>query len=59
VFVGAGIGVAAIRRPILRAVGWVLVVNEHVEPADIIVLNLDADGAGRLASSRSTESRCM
>jgi len=51
VFVGAGIGVAAIRRPILRAAGWALVVNEHVEPADVIVLNLDADGAGVLEAA--------
>jgi len=52
VFVGAAsIGVAAIRRPILRAAGWALVVNEHVEPADIIVVSLDAGGAGVLEAA--------
>lgn len=52
VFVGAAsIGVAAARRPILRAAGWGLVVNEHVEPTDIIVVSLDADGAGVLEAA--------
>ena len=51
VFVGASVGVAAIRRPILRAAGWALVVNERVEPSDIIVVSVDADGAGVLEAA--------
>jgi len=47
----AGIGIFAIRRPILRAAGWALVVNEHVEPADVIVVAADADGAGVLEAA--------
>jgi len=35
----------------LRAAGWVLVVNERVEPADIVVVSLDADGAGVLEAA--------
>jgi hypothetical protein len=38
----------AIRRPILRAIGWALVVNERVEAADVIVLASDADFGGML-----------
>jgi uncharacterized SAM-binding protein YcdF (DUF218 family) len=52
VLVGAtSIGVPAIRRPILRTAGWALVVNERVEPADIIVVSSDADGAGVLEAA--------
>ena len=47
----AGIGIFALRRPILRAAGWALVVNEHVEPADVIVVSADADGAGVLEAA--------
>jgi hypothetical protein len=42
------VGVYSIRVPILRAAGWTLVVNEPVEPADIIVVATDASGAGVL-----------
>ena len=47
----AGIGIFAIRRPIMRAAGWALVVNEHVEPADVIVVAADADGTGVLEAA--------
>jgi hypothetical protein len=45
------IAISAIRRPILRAAGWALVVNERVEPADVIVVVADADGAGVLEAA--------
>jgi hypothetical protein len=41
-------GVPATRGSILRAAGWVLVVDDLVEPADIIVIAATADGAGVL-----------
>jgi len=44
----ASMGVPAVRRSILRSAGWALVVNERVEPADVIVVAVDADGAGVL-----------
>lgn len=48
-FLGAAcIVIPGIRRPILRAAGWALVVNDDVEPADVIVVAVDADGAGAL-----------
>jgi hypothetical protein len=50
-FGAAGIGISAIRRPILRAAGWALVVNEHVEPAEVIVVTSYADGAGVLEAA--------
>jgi hypothetical protein len=37
-------GVPATRVSILRAAGWALVVDDPVEPADIIVVSLDAVG---------------
>jgi hypothetical protein len=49
---GAAIfGVRAIRTPILRAAGWALVVDEPLEPADIIVVAVDADGPGVLEAA--------
>jgi microcompartment protein CcmK/EutM len=51
VIVGIGIVLSAIRRPILRAAGWALVVNDHVEPADIIIVMVDANGAGVLEAA--------
>jgi len=45
------IGVPAVREPILRTAGWALVVNEPVEPADIIVVAADASGAGVLEAA--------
>ena len=47
----AGIAIPAIRRSILRTAGWALVVDEEVEPADIIVVALGADGAGVLEAT--------
>jgi hypothetical protein len=37
----------------LRAAGWVLVANEPVELADIIVVAVEADGAGMLEIEQS------
>ena len=45
------VGLLASRGPILRAAGWALVVDESVEPADIIVVAADADGAGVLEAA--------
>jgi hypothetical protein len=45
------VGVQTIREPILRAIGWALVVEESVVPADIIVISLDAGGAGVLEAA--------
>ena len=46
-----GIGISGIRRSILRAAGWALVVNEPVEAADVIVLAFNSDFAGMLEVS--------
>jgi hypothetical protein len=43
--------VYAMRRPILRAAGWALVADENVEPADVIVVTVNADGAGALEAA--------
>lgn len=52
VLVGAAsIGIFAIRRPVLRAAGWALVISERVEPADVIVVAMNADGAGVLEAA--------
>jgi len=45
------VGVPAIRGPILRSVGWALVVDEPVEPADVVVVPVNADGAGALEAA--------
>ena len=39
------------RRPMLRAAGRLLVVNEPVDSADVIVLPVDADGGGVLEAA--------
>jgi hypothetical protein len=44
-------GLPAVRRPILRAVGWVLVVNDAIGPTDIIVVNCDTFGCGVLEAA--------
>ena len=45
------------REPILRAAGWALVVNqEPVAPADIIVLTLDSGAAGALEAGDLVQS---
>jgi hypothetical protein len=44
-------------EPVLRAAGWVLVVNEPVAPAEIIVLLLDSGGgAGALEAADLVQS---
>jgi hypothetical protein len=45
------IAVPAIRHSILRAAGWMLVINDRIGPADIIVVSGEADGAGVLEAS--------
>jgi hypothetical protein len=45
------VGVPAARVGVLRAAGWALVVDEPVAPADIIVVAVDADGAGVLEAA--------
>lgn len=47
----ASVAIPAIRRPILRAAGWALVVNDRVGPADVIVVAVAADGAGALEAA--------
>jgi hypothetical protein len=51
VLLGAAGGISAIRRPILRAAGWALIVNERVEPPDVVVLAYKADFAGMLEAA--------
>ena len=52
VILGLGsIAIPAIRQPILRAAGRVLVVNDRVDPADVIIVMVDADGAGVLEAA--------
>jgi hypothetical protein len=46
----------SVREPILRAAGWALVVNEPLAPADIIVISLDAGGAGALQAADLVQS---
>jgi len=45
------VAVSSVQKPVLRAVGWALVVNEPVEPADVIVVSLDSGGAGALEAA--------
>ena len=48
----ASMWVPAIRTPVLRAAGWALVItNAPAGPADIIVVAVDADGAGVLEAA--------
>jgi hypothetical protein len=47
----AGLGIYIVRRPILRAAGWALVVNEQVGSADVIVVAVDAHGGGVLEAA--------
>lgn len=53
---GAGIAISPARRPILRAAGWALVVNDRVGPADVIVVMVDANGAGVLEAADLVQS---
>jgi hypothetical protein len=45
------VGVPPIRESTLRAAGWALVVDEPLEPADMIVIAIDASGAGVLEAA--------
>jgi hypothetical protein len=49
--VGVVAGARGIREPIFRAAGWALVVDEPFGPADIVVITVDADGAGVLEAA--------
>lgn len=40
-----------IRSSILREAGWILVANDAVQSADVIVIAVDAEGAGTLEAS--------
>jgi hypothetical protein len=51
VVVGSTASISAIRRSILRAAGWVLVINDRVEAADVIVLAYNDDFAGMLEAA--------
>jgi hypothetical protein len=44
------------RKPVLRAAGWALVVNDPVVNADIIVVSLDSGGAGALEAADLVQS---
>jgi hypothetical protein len=46
----------SVREPALRAAGWALVVNEPIEPADMIVVSLDSSGAGALEAADLVQS---
>ena len=50
------VAVPSVRDPILRAAGRVLVVDESVTPADIIVVSLDSNGAGALEAADLVQS---
>lgn len=50
------VAIRSLREPVLRAAGWVLVVNEPVASADIIVLSLDSGGAGALEAADLVQS---
>jgi hypothetical protein len=50
------LAVPSVREPVLRAAGWALVVNEPVGVADIIVISLDAGGAGALEAADLVQS---
>jgi hypothetical protein len=45
------VGVPGTRDSILRSAGWALVAHDPLEPADIIVITLGADGAGVLEAA--------
>src|SRR5215468_1312751 len=52
----AMVAVPSVREPVLRAAGRVLVVDESVTPADIIVVSLDSAGAGALEAADLVQS---
>lgn len=52
VLVGVVLIAGASQQPsILRAIGWILVVSDTIEPVDIIIVAQDADGASVLEAS--------
>src|SRR5215468_10842813 len=50
------LAVPSVRRPVLRAAGWALVINEPITRADIIVISLSAGGAGALEAADLVQS---
>ena len=52
----ATVAVPSIREPVLRAAGWVLVVDDPVAPADIIIVASDSGGAGALEAADLVQS---
>jgi hypothetical protein len=46
------VAIRPVRAPVLRAAGWALVINnEPVAPADVVVISIDSDGAGALEAA--------
>src|SRR5262245_25398908 len=54
--IAAIIAIPSVREPILRALGWALVVNEPLAPAEVIVVSLDSGGAGALEAADLVQS---
>jgi len=51
------VAIRSLREPVLRTAGWALVVNnEPVAPADLIVLTIDSGGAGPLEAADLVQS---
>jgi len=51
------LAIRPLREPVLRAAGWALVIkNEPVAPADVIVLSIDSGGAGALEAADLVQS---
>jgi uncharacterized SAM-binding protein YcdF (DUF218 family) len=51
------VAIRSLREPVLRAAGWALVVNDDpVAPADIILVSLDSGGAGALEAADLVQS---
>jgi uncharacterized SAM-binding protein YcdF (DUF218 family) len=48
--------VPSVREPLLRAVGWALVVDEPVAPAEIIVISPESMGGGALEAADLVQS---
>ena len=55
--VAFAIAIRPLREPVLRAAGWALVIkNEPVAPADVIVVSIDSGGAGALEAADLVQS---
>jgi hypothetical protein len=50
------VAIPSVRKPVLRAAGWALVVNEPIAPANIIVVSFDSGGAGALEAADLVQS---